>query len=221
VSAAYRLRVVGVVLAAGFALAVSTAGALAVEDGKPKLAITKSGQARAQRIGLRLGDFGPGWRAEKGADNNSSSKCFNRDLSALTLNGRAESPDFFHGAVTFAASLSAVFATAPQARRAFAALRSALDDCLVRELDKQSGIDDVSGGPLSFPRLGERSTAFQVVGHAKEGELSVAIYADVVVIQRERALALLVFADMVTPFEESLKERLARAVAQRMKPHRP
>jgi hypothetical protein len=51
----------------------------------------------------------------------------------------------------------------------------------------------------------------------KEGKLSVAVYFDVVVVQRGRALALGIFADAFTPFEEGLEQRLARAMAQRMK----
>jgi hypothetical protein len=143
----------------------------------------------------------------------------NRDLSGLTLNGRAESPNFVHGELPYATSLAAVFASAPQARQAFAALRTALDDCLVGEIDKTGGIDDVSGGRLNFPHLGDQSAAFQVAARVKEGKLSVALFFDVVVIQRARAIALAIFADALSPFEESLKERLARVVAQRMKPN--
>ena len=130
----------------------------------------------------------------------------------------AESPAFAQGEDTYATSLAGVFATAAQARQAFALLRSALDDCLIKAIDKEKDIDDVSGGPLSFRRLGERSTAFQILGHVKSNSLSVAIYFDIVLIQRERALALAIFGNAFDPFDESLKERLARKVAQRMKP---
>jgi hypothetical protein len=197
---------------------VSAIAARTMEDGKPKLAITKGAQAWANRINLKLGDFGPGWRAEPDTGGDSSSKCFARDLSRLTLNGRASSPDFLHGNLPYAASLAAIFATAPQARTAFIALRAALDDCLVREIDKESQFEDSTGGPLNFPHLGERSFAFQVATHAKEGKLSLAVYFDVVVIQRARAVALGAFADAITPFDENLERKLARAIAQRMKP---
>jgi hypothetical protein len=209
-----------VVIAVIVCLVVSlTAVAMASADsGKPKKAITKAAQARANRIVLHLSDFGSGWRAEKDEGDDSSSKCWNSDLSALTVNGDADSPDFVHGDLPLATSTAGVFASAGQARKAFITLRSALGKCLVGELEKQSGIDDVSGGQLRFPRLGDASTAFEAKGQAKGNGLSVDAYFDVVVIQRERAVAMIVFADVVDPFDESMKERLARAVARRMAP---
>jgi hypothetical protein len=169
-------RCLSVFAVASVSLILAGAGsARTLDAGKPKLAITKGAQAWANRINLKLGDFGPGWRAERNKSDDNSSKCFARDLSSLTLNGRASSPDFVKGNVPYAASLAAVFATAPQARKAFGALRQALDDCLVSEIDKDSNFEDSSGGALNFPHLGERSFAFQVATHAKEGKLSVSM----------------------------------------------
>jgi hypothetical protein len=71
-----RLTVLAVVL---LALSLSSVvSARTVDDGKPKVAITKGAQAWASRIVLKLGDFGPGWRAEKQDADDNSSKCFNR-----------------------------------------------------------------------------------------------------------------------------------------------
>jgi hypothetical protein len=205
------------ILTVGASLVVGSVSAATLDDGKPKTALTKGGQAWAHRIILKLGDFPPGWRAETDKSDDNSSKCFSRDLSSLTVNGRAESPNFLHGELPLSSSLAAVFATGPQARKVFAALRQALDECLVGEFDKDKNFGDTSGGPLNFPHLGERSFAFQLASHVEQGKLSVAFYVDVVVIQRTRAIALGVFADAFTPFDESLERRLARAMAQRMK----
>jgi hypothetical protein len=70
-------------------LFVASASATTLNNGKPKLAITKGAPAWAGSINLHLGDFPPGWRAEPDKGDDSSSKCFSRDLSKLTLNGRA------------------------------------------------------------------------------------------------------------------------------------
>jgi hypothetical protein len=208
-----------VVLGLGAFLLAASASATTLDNGKPKIAITKGAQAWAGRINLKLGDFPAGWRAEPDKSDDSSSKCFDSHggTSLLTINGRAESAGFHHGDVPFVKSLAAVFATAPQARTMFAVLRNALADCLVSELDKERDLQDTSGGPLNFPHLGDRSFAFQVLSHVKEGSLSVAAYFDFVLIQRGRAIALGAFGDAFDPFDSGLEARLARAMAQRMK----
>lgn len=209
-------RVLGI-LALVALVAAGSVSATALDDSKPKTVLTKGAQAWAHRIILKLSDFPPGWRAEPDKSDDKSSKCFGNDLSSLTVNGKAKSPNFVHGEVPYASSAASIFASGPQARKAFAALRKAFDECIVKVIDQIPDSEDTSGGPLSFPHLGERSFAFQVVTHVKEGKLSAALYFDLVVIQRTRAIALGIFADAFTPFNPSLERRLARAMAHRMK----
>jgi hypothetical protein len=209
------------VLSAVALVAVSPGLAQIASDGKPKVAITKAGQARAYRIILKLGDFGPGWRAEKDAGkDNSYVDCFENggDLSSTTIKGEAASPAFVRGGLPYATSLAVVFATSQQARLAFRLNRTAFRDCVVDVLRKVTGVRKASGGALGFPRLGARSAAFRVVATSEPAYGSIVVHFDFVIIEQAGAVGVVNFAGAATaPFDQAQKEHLARVVAQRMK----
>ena len=211
-------RALGIVVVVA-SMTVGSVSAATLDDGKPKIATTKGAQAWAHRIVLKLGDFPSGWRAEPDKSDDNSSKCFRRDLLSLTVNGRAESPTSSIGELPLSSSLAAVSRASgrrPQGRRSPHSAEL-FDECLVSEFDKDGLRRLVRWAvELSAPRRAGGS-AFQVASHVKQGKLSVAFYVDVVVIQRTRAIALGLFADAFTPFDEGLERRLARAMAQRMK----
>jgi hypothetical protein len=192
--------------------------------GQAQTAIEADAQERAETIVLSLDDFPSGWRAEPEDDEeNQGPECLDLDFSDLTVNGRAESPDFLRGEATLVSSLAAVFDSANAAEAAFERLANqGLADCLADWMREQSDEDvqitDASAGELAFPDLGDRSAAYQVALQLETEGFTPSAFADLVFIQRERALSLLMFVDVLTPFPDDEKEELATAVAGRMEP---
>jgi hypothetical protein len=119
------------------------------------LAATGRDPAYARRTVLKISDLPPGWTAK-----NSPSTC--KVLAHQGTTGYAASALFRRGDRASVRSVAAVFATAPRARRGFAAsvrlnhakcLRSAAQ----KSLGKDIGITRLSGSPLSFRRYGDRT----------------------------------------------------------------
>ncbi|MER3410838.1 MAG: hypothetical protein C4306_12385 [Thermoleophilia bacterium] len=185
-----------------------------------KRVFRKEDQTRARRIVLRLADFPSGWRAEHdGGKSSDKLDCLSPDFSDLTTTGGATSPWFFKGEAPFATSFSSFFETSDQARAAYDRLATEdLANCLAESIAKSEGtkVGDVSWGKLALPRLGDRSSAYQVAVRFEIGELTPSAYVDWVFIQRQRALAVMVFGDILTPFDEDLREDLVAKVAARM-----
>lgn len=188
----------------------------------PRKDIRPQDQARADSIILKLEDLPQGWRAERADEDQSSPDCFEPDLSDLTQTGRAESPNFVRGGATLVSSLVSIYATEQDGQAAYdRVVRQELADCLADYLKGRSDQDvtfkNLSSGRLSFPRLGDRSAAYEIAMELETNGLSPAAYLDLVFIQRDRAVAAVLFFDVISPFEEASREGLARAVAQRMK----
>lgn len=191
------------------------------ESHRAKRAINDADQARAESIVLRLSDFPSGWRAES-SEGDGSDKCRKLSFSDLTLTGDADSDEFVEGDTTRAFSTAAIFQTTQQADRAFRRVSSdEFEKCLGDAVKKgvasgDANVTDISYGRLSFPKLGDRSGAYQVVIELEADGLTPTVYVDAVVVLRARAISILAFADVFSPFDEETKESLARIIAQRM-----
>lgn len=198
-------------------------------EGEASVSLVAADQARARRIVLQLGDFPPGWRATPNEDDQDEdvTKCFEWDASGLVVTGRAESDDFERGSSTGATSLAAVYESAADAERAYGQIADGrFADCVVEFLSGQSDDDvtvtDVDVGRLSFPALGDESDARQiqltVEPAGQETSLTLTAYADLITIRRDRTVAFLVFADVLSPFSPETETELAAKVARRMEP---
>ena len=196
---------------------------------EPRRAIRPADNALARRIVLNLSDFPSGWRADLSKEeNDSTSACINLDFSDLTLTGRADSKDFAMGDNTEATSVARIFQSTGQARGAFGKIASektaqCLADYFETEAKKDKDlkrqdvkVGDVSVGRLSFPSLGDRSAAYQIALSLETKDISPTVYLDLVLVQRSRANAVLLFVDVLSPFDENLKRSLSRTVARRM-----
>jgi hypothetical protein len=93
-------------------------------------------------------------------------------------------------------------------------------DCANDRLREQAGegvtFGDVRVGQVSFPRLGDRSSAWEVVIPFESQGISETAYVDAVYIRTGSALSAVLFSDVFSPFDEVERERLARLVAERM-----
>jgi hypothetical protein len=215
----------GTRLLALFVLCVAgTAGAAVAAGGKePKKAIKPAVQARAKRIAVGLRDLpGFGWKAQPSQSDRSSPRCsyYRPDQSRLTENGDYTSPDFTRSDGLYVSSSVDIFVSAKQARQAFAlVVRPELPRCLGESVVKSGQPGHItlrSVGPLAFPRLGDRSTAYRVVFAVKNGNQQVPATIDLVAVNRGAVDVAVFFSSAGQPVPASFERAIAKAVAARM-----
>jgi hypothetical protein len=178
----------------------------------------------ARSMLLRLSDLPTGWRAQP---HEESEGCAGIDklTERYDVLAKADSKDFARGDTTEASSSAGLFNDEQTAREALDYLeasvqskkfRECVDDLLREQADEDVTFGDVQVGQVSFPTLGDRSSAWEVVIPAKTQGFSFTAYATAVYMTRSSALAVVLFSDVGTPFDEGMRERLARIVEKRM-----
>jgi hypothetical protein len=178
----------------------------------------------AKSMLLRLSDLPTGWRAQP---HEESEGCAGIDklTERYDVLAKADSKDFARGDTTEASSSAGLFSDERTAHEALNYLeasvqskkfRECVDDLLREQADEDITFGDVQVGQVSFPTLGDRSSAWEVVIPAKTQGFSFTAYADAVYMTTSRALAVVLFSDVGTPFDEAMRERLARIVEKRM-----
>jgi hypothetical protein len=188
--------------------------------------ISDQDQAHAENILLRLSDLPTGWEVsqdDQEQGSTASEVCTNLDFSDVMVTGKAEQAGFEYGGMTYVRSLAIVLAgPATDIFEQYASNETAtcLRDYLKQEYAEDPPPDveigDITVGLLSFPSIAENSRAYQVVVEFKaEGE-SANVYLDCVFLQKGRAMALVMFVDALTPFDDDLRVELAKTVASRM-----
>lgn len=203
------------------ALAAGCGGDNSTNANKPQTRINPQDKAKAEQIILHLSDFPAGWRAETSKDQGGTPKCFNLKFNDLTVSGKADSKNFVHGEATLATSSAGIYLNEQQARAAFKrAATDKLAKCFSDYMQSQSTSDvkitRTSFGRLRFPQIGDESAAYQIAIGLESQGLTPTAYVDLVFVRQTRALALLGFVDVFSPFDEQMKEELARTVAGRM-----
>lgn len=218
-------------------MAALLAAAVAVgASGDPKRAITKADQARAQAMLLTRSDLGSGWRASgttgsRGAAIDLRCPGYQPDESDLTLTGEATSRDFqlaTGGTFSFVSSIASVYATAPQAKASWTrVVTPGLVRCFVRLLEKEveaqqqaQGIPPAlritSSGRIGFPAVARRTSAYRISGVITQGQLTITMHLDIVLLGGGRANGGFVAASVLKPFPRATEVRLARIAAARM-----
>jgi hypothetical protein len=193
-----------------------------------KQSIRPVDNALAKRVALTLSDFPTGWRQELSKNEDEVDlSCPNLDFSRFTVTGKAESPDFSRGENTQVSSKVGIFETDTQAREAF--LRIASDStarCLAGAVEKEFKksakseedfeVGEVSMGRVSAPRSGDRSADLQITIPIKTQGLEPDVYLDLAPVQQDRALSIFIFVDVLSAFDEDLKQSLIQAASARM-----
>ena len=156
------------------AAAVAVPAALAA-GGEPQHQFTKADQAKARKASLRLSDFAAGWTAKPDtSSSNASPKCktYNPDQSDLVETGKYNSPDFSHSNGSFVSTTTGVFKTVAMAKTGYARVATPqLPKCFGELLGKQAKTTVYAAGPLTFPKVGERSNAYRLsVGIDRAGD---------------------------------------------------
>jgi hypothetical protein len=182
-------------------------------------------KAAAESMLLRLKDFPTGWRADAPGDEEGCAGIEKLRDRYIVL-AKAESDDFARGDSTEAASSAGIFGDEAQARDALNYLEGSVQserfrDCLNDSLRKDARLGvtfgDVRVGQASFPALGDRSSAWEIVVPFETQGISESAYIDAVFIRRGTALGIVFFSDVFSPFDEQMREHLVRLVDERMK----
>jgi hypothetical protein len=225
VTSVQRLGPAVALAAVALATAVSALAAPAADPRAEKVRLNAADTALAKRANLKLDDLDPAWdRTTVPPADDSTFRCpgFRPDFSAFTVTGRAESA-FTRGSAGSLLSGVDVFATRSQAVGDFrAGAKPALARCLryaaeqsFRSVPGGRNARVVSSAIVRAPRLGERRIALRLVARVSSGGRSLPIYLDLLVIQRGRSVAALMFTGLAERVEG--QAGLARLVASRMR----
>jgi hypothetical protein len=153
-------------------------------------------QALARRMTLHLRDMPLGWRAEK-LDKSANTKCGSVPTRGFSVTGQADS-SFSSGQTSLAVSTVGVFKTTVGSRRAYRLVHDALPKCLPALIKAQGGNDPTTGA-MSFPPVGDQSSAWQSQATVKSSGLSLTIYLDTILVRKARAFALYIFGGITRP----------------------
>lgn len=212
---------VRVLLAALSILALAGASVAAAADPRrERVELRPADVALAKRIALRPGDLSGSWRRLSlpagGEDSQMTCPGFNPDLSRFTITGKAMTAYFRQSGASAMSAIEVYRSRADAIGDFTVATNPAVVRCLRDEIQRgTSGIARVGVARIAGPRVGDRSTAFRVVARFSAGGRSVALYMDVVVVQRGRSIAALFFSSPTRPFAG--QSRVAAAVAARMR----
>jgi hypothetical protein len=212
-------------LAAALAVVASAVAASAPDTRAEKERLNAADTALAKRANLKLDDLDPAWdRTAVPADDGSTFTCpgFDPDFSAYTITGKAESA-FVRGNGGSMLSAVEVYATRAQAVGDFrTGAKPALARCLrhaaeqgFRQGGGRAGAHVISSAVVAAPRVGERRLALRLVARVSSGGRSLPIVLDVLVFQRGRSVAALMFTGLVQ--RVGGQAGLARLVASRMR----
>jgi len=167
-------------LASGLTASVALAGSR-VQKPNPR------DQALARRMTLHLRDLPSGWRVEK-LDKSGNSKCGSVPTRGFSVTGYADS-SFSSEQTSLAVSTVGAFGATVASKRAYGLVHDSLSVCLPALL-KAKGGNGASTGEMSFPTVGDQSSAWRSQATLKSSGLSLTIYLDTILVRKARALAL-------------------------------
>lgn len=213
-------------LVAALAVALAVAGvAVAANPHAPKKVIVPAVQAKAKAINVRLSDLPKslGFKAKPAAPDSGTPRCsyYNPDQSDLTENGDANSPEFTLASSSFVSSSTSIFKTATQGRTAYArVVQPKLPLCLAEIFKKGAAptkVTIVSAKERAFPKFAERSNAYRILAYFKPGTAKIAVYLDIVVMNRGKVDTVVFFAGIGDFFNSGFEQDVAAKVAARTK----
>jgi hypothetical protein len=198
--------------------------AFATNPRDPKKKILPAVQAKAKAVNVRLSDLPKaGWKVKPPSQSDDSTpRCsyYNPDQSDLTENGDADSPEFTLASGSDVSSTTSIFQTAAQGRTAYTrVVQPALPKCLAEIFRNGAGqaahVKIVSAGPMKFPHLAERSSAYRIAADFTVQSNLVHVFLDVVVMNRAKVDVAVFFAGIGSAFSAKLEQGVAARVAAR------
>ena len=200
------------------AAAVAVPAALAA-GGEPRHQFTKADQAKARKASPRLSDFAAGWTAKPDtSSSNASPKCktYSPDQSDLVETGKYNSPDFSRSDGSFVSATTGVFKTVAMAKTGYARVATPqLPTCFGELLGKQAKTRVYAAGPLTFPKVGERSNAYRLSAGITAQGTTVKATIDFVLFNKARTDVAIIFFAIGGPLPSSLEQQASALVASR------
>jgi hypothetical protein len=190
-------------------------------------------EAIARAAQFRLEDFPSGWQQSDEEPESEGADCDAIQDARNDVNARASSPSFAEGENTEAASTVYIFADAAQAQNAFDELSSQeTRECVgdefadtVKEATKSPAgafdpdavtVGEPATGRIQVDSVGDYSDAGRVTLPLSAEGIDVDYAVDLVFVRVDRGIALLVFGDVLTPFDEELRSDLTSKVTRRL-----
>jgi hypothetical protein len=218
----------------GTVASAATTGATTTES-QSTTATTESPQATAadrkiaQAATLRLSDFPSGWEESDTSSPSQSAKCPGIRTAKDTATVRESSSDFnTNNGNTTADNVIYVYSDEAAAQAALAALtgrdnrkcigKQAAD--LVKDAVKKENLQvrDVTTGQVSVPAgVGDDRHALRITIPFTYQDTDITATVDYDIIRVGRGLDILELSDVLTPFDDDLRQRLARRSAARLR----
>ncbi|RKQ86163.1 hypothetical protein C8N24_4173 [Solirubrobacter pauli] len=183
----------------------------------------KTDRAHAESAVLRLADFPSGWRAAEQARTDIKSPCLAVEDAKRAVSGGATSRTFRRGESTQAESSVYVFPDEAAARTAFAGVSadettSCFGAILAKSIASQPGVQfrKLRLEPIAQAELGDERAARRVIVSAVIDEVDLELIADFVFVRSGRGVSIQSYVDVLQPFGDELRDRLARATAERL-----
>lgn len=183
-------------------------------------------RAIAQRAQLCLEDFPADWQENDESDNDPA-ECQGIREPREATSGRAASPDFQQGNTTLAASAVFLYADEAGAGDAFGkmsaretrvCLAEQMADRVAENADRtgELTIGEPSTARVRVDPLGDEREGGRVTLPLSVGGFDVDLTVDYAFVRVGRGVALLAFADVLTPFDEDLRAELTSKVVRRL-----
>jgi hypothetical protein len=181
----------------------------------------------AQASLLTIDDVPTGWTAEDDdEDSASTSECPEIKAARASRSGSARAPTLAENGNKTVQHSVMVFPTAVDAKAAHEGMASAeTRRCLGEELPTSLGDDlakegvtvgDVTTGEFRVEPVGEAAGASRFSVELTAEEQTIPVVVDVVFVLRGRVVSGLLTTDIVTPFDDALRNKLLRTVDTRI-----
>ena len=215
----------GVLVSRAICLVVVSASAVILVTGCGSSSTHTTNPAADQRIAtdaqLKLSDFPSGWE-QKGNTEESKNETGCEGVAAAQASATAKktSPDFEHSN-ELAESSAYMYSDMSGATQAFSQLssqstRTCLADALVKGVTSEATIGKITSGQVSIPPLGDERAAARVAIPASAEGKTVTAYLEPVFVRTGRAVATLMLLNFATPFDTTLRDKLATTVVDRL-----
>ena len=174
---------------------------------------------------LKLSDFPSGWQQKDSTQEAAAeAKCEGVDAAKAAASARAKSPNFERQNAQ-AGNVIYVYADVPGATRAVGELssqstRTCIGDALAKNLANQkpqgATFGKITSGQVSMTPIGDERTAGRLTIPISAQGTTVSACVDLVFVRTGRAVAVFTLLDALTPFDETLRDRLAKTVVDRL-----
>lgn len=202
---------------------VTTKAGAATTAGRPDVG---RDQLRVAGAVLRLEDLGTGWRQQPpDLPDEGLGRCYGLERAGRRT-AEGLSGGLMRGQFGSAGSYVALFADDDGARKVFrTTTQDSFSRCILDALSRSRraktppGVtyDPMVASHLSFPDVGARSTAYRITSATRAGN-TVPTFLDLIVVQRQRAVAVVAFGDAFRPVATDEEQRAVARVVSRLGP---